>query len=51
MKHYQSQIGEIYVWTRNKATEMRIDDEGMDPEFDIEGLRALKAKLQAERAG
>jgi hypothetical protein len=39
-------IGKVYVWTPKVNTEIRIDPKtGLDPEFDREGLRALKARL------
>ncbi|GAA4525522.1 hypothetical protein GCM10023174_10260 [Chelativorans composti] len=46
----QEEMGEIYIWEPLKVPpEMRVDPEtGLDPEFDREGLRALKMKLAAQ---
>lgn len=53
LEHLKTEMGEVYVWQpKNVPAEIRIDpDTGLDPEFDREGLRALKRKLvrQARR--
>lgn len=47
----KDEIGTVYVWTPKVDTEIRIDpNTGLDPEFDKEGLRALKARLAARTA-
>lgn len=44
------QAGQVYVLEKEVPTEIRIDpDTGLDPEFDREGLRALKMKIAAGR--
>ncbi len=47
----QEQAGQIYVLEGPSApVEIKIDPQtGLDPEFDREGLRALKMKIQAGR--
>lgn len=49
--YLKDQMGEIYVLEADAPpTEIRIDPEtGLDPEFDREGLRALKMKISAGR--
>lgn len=42
--------GTVYVFEKELPTVVRIDPEtGLDPEFDREGLRALKMKIAAGR--
>lgn len=50
LDHLKSEMGQIYVWQpKNVPAEIRIDPEtGLDPEFDREGLRALKRKLMRQ---
>jgi hypothetical protein len=39
------QMGQIYVWEATIPVEFKVDPAtGLDPEFDREGLRALKAR-------
>jgi len=43
--HLTNQIGKIYVWDEAAPEKIIINsDTGLDPEFDREGLHALKAK-------
>lgn len=43
---YQKTVGQVFVWKPVAPTEIKVDpNTGLDPEFDREGLRALKAKL------
>jgi len=46
----EKQVGQVYVWKpKNVPPVIQIDPEtGLDPEFDREGLRALKRKLAAQ---
>lgn len=49
-----NQVGQIYVWEPEAPVQQKIDavdttEEGLDPEFDREGLRALKARIAAGR--
>ena len=38
------ELGQVFVWEDTSPKEVRIaPDTGLDPEFDREGLRALKA--------
>jgi hypothetical protein len=49
-KSLNSQAGEVFVLEKEIPTEIRIDPKtGLDPEFDREGLRALKMKIAAGR--
>lgn len=44
--HYTKTVGQVYVWKPKAPVELKVDPgTGLDPEFDREGLRALKAKL------
>jgi hypothetical protein len=45
----QGQIGQIFVWDQAEVPAvLRVDpDTGLDPEFDREALRALKARHSA----
>lgn len=46
----QEQMGQIFVLEVETPTEFKIDPQtGLDPEFDREGLRALKMKIQSAR--
>lgn len=50
--HLQSQIGQVYVWKKESPGTLVLNPdngEEMDPAFDREGLRKLKAKLMAGR--
>lgn len=43
--HLTNQVGKIYVWDEAAPEKIIINsDTGLDPEFDREGLHALKAK-------
>lgn len=45
-----NQVGQIFVLEQEAPKEIRIDPKtGLDPEFDREGLRALKMKIAAGR--
>lgn len=45
-ERYKKTVGQVYVWRPVAPVELKVDpDTGLDPEFDREGLRALKAKL------
>jgi hypothetical protein len=50
-EHLTSQVGQVYVWRKDVVSNKIVIDpdtgEEMDPEFDREGLRALKQKLAA----
>lgn len=48
----KSEMGQVYIWQpSNSPTEIRIDPTtGLDPEFDREGLMALKA-MSRQMAG
>lgn len=49
-KSLNEQAGQVYVLEKEIPTEIRIDpNTGLDPEFDREGLRALKMKIAAGR--
>jgi hypothetical protein len=44
MDNLKTELGKVYVWTETEPTEIRIDHTtGLDPEFDREGLNALRA--------
>jgi len=50
-ENLKKEIGTVYVWTPKVDTEIKIDPKtGLDPEFDREGLRALKARLASRQA-
>lgn len=43
-KNLAGELGQVFVWSDAGSKEIRVTtDEGLDPEFDREGLRALKA--------
>lgn len=49
-EHLKSQTGQVYVWAMKTPTEIVVDpDTGLDPEFNREGLRALKMKIASGR--
>lgn len=49
-KSLNNQAGQVYVFEKEIPKEIRIDPAtGLDPEFDREGLRALKMKIAAGR--
>lgn len=42
------QIGRVYVWEVETPAKVRVDPiTGLDPEFDRDALRALKARIMA----
>ena len=49
VENLQKTVGEIYIWEPSHLTdELVLDpDTGLDPEFDREGLRQLKAQMEA----
>lgn len=44
----ENDVGQICVWEAEVPKVIEIDSEELDPEFDREGLNALKRKLRAE---
>lgn len=49
-EYLQGQTGKVYVWEMKAPTEIVVDpNTGLDPEFDREGLRALKMKIASAR--
>ncbi|NKX37873.1 hypothetical protein HGG70_08105 [Rhodobacteraceae bacterium R_SAG4] len=46
-KSLEAEMGVIFEFGPIAPDKMVLNDEGMDPEFDREGLRALKAKFGA----
>lgn len=47
VKNLEAEMGVVYEFGTFVPSKMVLDDDGVDPEFDREGLRALKAKYGA----